>query len=723
MASRLKLKPAVVALAAAATVSSWAQNVPATLAPMTITGKAEPVLDVDRAQVSGFGTTLAKTPQSVTVLSADLITLSAAQSLSDLLRLDASLNDNYNTTGYIESLSVRGFVLDQGNNFSRNGLATSNYVPLALESLERIEVLKGVAGLQAGVSAPGGLVNYVSKVPLKQAFTSVTIGADGQGGSKAHLDSNTTLGGIGVRLNLVDEQLHPQFEQANGSRQLLSLALAKALSADTSFSANLQAQRKSQPSVPGLGLLDANGDGIGDTLPAVSSGRLNLNNQSWSLPFQVASSSAQVALNQRLNTDWSARLSAGTQSSRINDRIAFPDGCSSAANYVYPGLCGNGDVDIYDYRSEGERRGISSWDAQLNGKFTLLARPQTLRLGLSGRSAFADLPAMQAYNWVGISNIFAPLPVPADPTLTYLNSNSREHALDAYTSLRSQWSESLQTFIGTRTSRLNRSSERSDGSQAVSFEQTVSTPWAGVTWSANTSTLLYASWGQGVELEVVPNRPLDYANYGQILPALKSKQTELGLKWQADARLLFTAAVFNIDKPYTDDVAGSGALPDRLAGAKAARHRGIELAASGRVDEALSLQASLMALDAKYTQASDSSLIGQHVTNIPRLKGSVFANYKVAALPGLSLNALASFEGSKTVNADGSVALPSSWQLDGGVSYQQRSANKTTTWRFNVENLTDRRYWREAPGTDWGGVYLFAATPRTVRLSVTFDFQ
>jgi len=279
----------------------------------------------------------------------------------------------------------------------------------------------------------------------------------------------------------------------------------------------------------------------------------------------------------------------------------------------------------------------------------------------------------------------------------------------------------VQSFVGARVTRLNRSSEKSDGTQAVSFEQTVTTPWAGLAWSPSASTVLYASWGQGVELEAVPNKPADFANAGQVLPALKSEQTEIGLKWQANPRLLLTAAAFSVDKPYADDVA-TDALPLRVAGAKTARHRGLELTAAGRVDAALSMQASLMALDAKFTKAADPSLVGQRVTNLPKLKASVFADYKLAALPGLSLNALASYEGTKPVTADGHVELPAAWQLDAGLSYLQRISGKETLWRFNIENVTNRDGWREAPTTEWGGIYLFAATPRTLRASVTLEF-
>ena len=719
MALIRKLTPLAAAFAALASISSQAQTVPQRMETVTVTAKAAPLLDADNADVGGFAAPLAKTPQSVSVLSADLLAASAAQSLSQVLKLDASLSDNYNTTGYIESVSVRGFLLGQSGNYSRNGLAISNYAPLALENQERIEVLKGVSGLQSGVSAPGGRVNYVTKLPLKDDYTAVSLGADGNGAAKIHLDASRVLGGVGVRLNVVDEHLDSQFDQSSGSRQLLSLALATALGRDTSLSANFEYQRKSQPSVPGLGLLDSNGDGLGDTLPSPINPRLNLNNQSWSQPFQVSATTAEIALNHRFNADWQGRFAANTQTTSINDRLSFPDGCSSAATYVYPGLCGNGDVDMYDFRSEGERRSLNSWDAHLDGKFNALGMQQAVRLGLSGRSSRADLPAMQAYNYVGSSNIFTPIALPADPTLTVLNSNSRERALDAYASLVSDLSASVQSFLGVRVSRLNRSSELSNGEEAVSFEQTVSTPWAGLAWTPVAGATLYAAWGQGVELEAVPNRPLDFANPGQILPALKSEQTEIGIKWQANARLLLTAAAFNIDKPYADNLPGTLL---RVAGAKTARHSGFELTAAGRVDSALSLQASLMALDATYTQAVDSTLVGQRVTNVPRYKGSLFADYKIAAVPGLAFNALASLEGSKTVTADGSVELPRAWQVDAGGSYQQRGAGRVTTWRVNVENLTNRIYWREAPSTDWGGIYLFPSTPRTVRVSATVEF-
>jgi len=143
----LTLKPIVAALAAISAASAastaFAQSqaaAPQRVEPITVTAKSAPILDAENADVGGFNAPLAKTPQSITVIGADLLASAGAQTLSQVLKLDASLADAYNTTGYIESLSIRGFLLDQAGNFRRNGLATSNYAPIALENKERIEI-------------------------------------------------------------------------------------------------------------------------------------------------------------------------------------------------------------------------------------------------------------------------------------------------------------------------------------------------------------------------------------------------------------------------------------------------------------------------------------------------------------------------------------------------------------------------------------------------------
>ena len=68
---------------------------------------------------------------------------------------------------------MRGFVLDNRFNFRRDGLPINAETSIPLDNKERIEILKGTSGIQAGTSAPGGLVNYVVKRPLDAPLRSV----------------------------------------------------------------------------------------------------------------------------------------------------------------------------------------------------------------------------------------------------------------------------------------------------------------------------------------------------------------------------------------------------------------------------------------------------------------------------------------------------------------------------------------------------------------------
>ena len=718
----VKISASATALALLMGAPAGAQTVTGKLESKTVLTKAAPVLDAVNADVGGLGLSLAKAPQSVTVIGADLIAATGSQTLSQLIKLDASLADSYNTTGYIESMSVRGFLLDQGQNFQRNGLGVSNYAPVALENKERVEVLKGTSGLQSGVSAPGGLVNFVTKVPLAEPFTAITFGGNSYGGSKLDMDHNATWSGIGVRVNLAAENLQSHFDRANGSREFASVALAQTLASGTALNVDVEYHHKQQPSVPGLGLLDSNGDGVGDQLPATINPRLNLNNQTWSQPFESRSTTAQATVRHPLGADWQAQLGFGMQRTLIDDRIAFPDGCSNAPTYVYPGLCANGDVDVYDYRSEGEERNSWSWEATLKGKVQAAGIDHRLTLGLTGRGTSANLPALQAYNYVGSTNIFTPTALPPDATRADLSTNSSDRSVESHASVVSTLLPGLQAMAGLRNVHLSRTSERSNGSRALSLDQTVTTPWAALAWSPQNATMVFASWGQGVELESVPNRPTRYINYGEVLPALKSAQVEFGIKWQAQPRLLLSAVAFSIDKPYADDMPAAGGKLLRTTGDKVARHQGLELAATGQANAQLSMQTSLSLIDARFTQALDPLLTGQRITNVPRAKASLFADYKLTAWPGLSINGLLTSESGKTATADGSVTLPAAWQLDAGARWAGVVAGQRTVLRLQVENLTDRAYWREAPTQSWGGIYLFPSTPRTVRASVGLEF-
>lgn len=716
----LPLRSSLAAGLAACTAAA-AQTESARLPPVVVETAAPPA-ELRRADVSTLSSApLAQTPLAAGVIDAERLREAGASSLSSAIRDEPSGGDAYNTIGYIESLQVRGFRLDSLLNYRRDGLPLSNHAPIALETLEAIEIVKGVAGVLGGSGSPGGLINYRLKQPTDLPLRLVSAEVSERGTVRAHGDFGGRFGRadtFGYRINLAAAERRPQARDADGRRRLASAFFDWRLGEAATLAAEFEHHSVSQVSVPGYGLLDSNGDGIAETLPAPISPRQNLNAQPWSLPFESRASTASLRWRQQLAGNWRAELQAAAQNIRTDDRIAFPDGCSSGPVYVYPGLCGNGDVDLYDFRSDNERRRTRTLDAFVAGSAATGAVTHELRFGVR-RTRYAErLQPLQAYNYVGTTNVYAPIELPPDPALTTLNTQSdlRSDELSASDVLRAG---PVSLWLGGRWVRLQRDSVRADGTEATAFDQRLFTPWLAFGWQPWSGGFAYVSWGRGVEIESVPNRPDRFVNAGAALPALKSEQVEAGFKQVSAAGHALTLAVFTIDKPYSDDLRQPDGRRLRVADAREARHRGVEIGSVFVAAPALRIEGRAAWLDAKTTRAVDPTLVGERTPNVAPFAAALAAHWKLGAVPGLEIGNRVVYSGRKPVTADGMVELPSYWQWDLGAAYRWATAAARFTLAAGLDNVTDRRYWREAPTQYWGGIYLFAAQPRSARVSLT----
>jgi iron complex outermembrane recepter protein len=528
------------------------------------------------AQVGGLSRApIAETPQSITVLRSATLRDEGAGSLSAAIRSEPSVGNFYNTTGYIESLQIRGFLLDNLLNFRRDGMPVSNYAPAAFENRQSIEILKGVSGVQAGSSAPGGLVNYSLKRPTAAPLRELTVGLSERGTRLVHLDLGGRFGvdqALGYRFNAAFEDKRPIADNARGHREFVSGFFDFRLPARSLLEAEFEYQRSSQPSVPGFGLLDTTGSGVATTVPAPVNPRINLAAQPWAQPFEAKNLVASLRFSQTLANDWTWGARISRQNIRINDRLPFPDGCSSGANYVYPGFCGNGDFDLYDYRSDNERRNLSFADVYLRGEVKLGSTRHEFSAGMSHTQYAERFNPQQAYNLVGTGNQFTPVILPADPTPTSLNTQIDSRTNEIYLSDAIRFDDTWSLWLGLRHSRLDRYSERTNGSRATRYEQSFTTPWGALGYKPWTGGYAYVSAGSGVESEVVPNRPSLFTNAGSVLPALRSTQKEIGFKQTLAGGGLAHVAIFQINKPFSDDVVQSDGRALRVAGGREIQH-------------------------------------------------------------------------------------------------------------------------------------------------------
>ncbi len=95
------------------------------------------------------GGPLRKTPLSVTVLTRDLLNDQVSRLLSDLVKNDASVGDDYVPVGYYGNYQIRGFPIDLATGLEVNGMTIAGEQDVSSENKQSVEFLKGIAkGLQ-----------------------------------------------------------------------------------------------------------------------------------------------------------------------------------------------------------------------------------------------------------------------------------------------------------------------------------------------------------------------------------------------------------------------------------------------------------------------------------------------------------------------------------------------------------------------------------------------
>ena len=683
-----------------------------TLPQVSVTGKSTE----SAPGLTGFTDPPAKLPMQAVSLSAERLADLGISQLSGITKLDASVSDAYNAVGYWSQLKVRGFDLDNRFNLHRDGLPINGETSLSLANKAAIEVLKGSSGMQAGTSAPAGLVNLVVKRPLADDATVLMLGAIQGGTVEASIDHSQRFGAnreFGLRVNLAAAHLDPQVRNSKGNAHTAALAADWRVSADTLVEAEIEFNHQSQPSQDGFSLL-------GNKLPDARNidPRLNLNNQPWTLPVVFDNTHASLRVQQKLGNDWRAQANLGIQRLRTDDRNAFGFGLDCNENSTFDGVyyCDrygpDGRFDLYDFRSENEHRDTTSLDISASGPVQLAGLRHDLTVG-GLTSQFKSRFQRQAYNFAGIGTIDGSAVTAPNPALTGENTNRDERSNELYLRDRVALGADTSAWLGLRTTRLHRESVRTDGSRATNYSQTVTTPWLALSHAIASDWLVYASWGQGVESEVTPNRPR-YINAGQALPALKSRQTEIGLK-TGTQRVEGSLTAFDIRRPLWRDIGSCDVdLSCEHIADGYARHRGVEASADLKWSGG-GLFASAMRLHARRQGSADASLNGLTPPNVPQT--TLKAQLRQDLLPGLQAHIGVLHEGTRYATPDNSITVPAWTVADAGLRYLQGVGNQTWIWRAGVDNLTNRRAWRESPW-QFEHSYLYPLAPRTLRASL-----
>ncbi|NIL17365.1 TonB-dependent siderophore receptor [Pseudomonas sp. AN3A02] len=712
----LRLRPAVPSrfalglLLSAGIGSSQAADIE--LSEVKVQGQDESGYNSDTASVGGFDEApLLDTPASIAVFNESLIKDQQARLLSEVLRNDASVGDSYAPIGYYENFVVRGFSLNAASSYKINGRTITGEQNVALENKQRVELLKGLSGLQSGISEPSGVINYVTKRP--EDVRSVTVSTDDRGSGYLATDVGGWFGSeqqFGLRANVAHEDLNAYVEHANGHRDFMSLAFDWNISPDAVLQLDAEYQNKQQRSVPGYQLLG------GTEVPHNASPKKLLGHQSGANQVGIDSLNLNGKFEYRFSDQWKGSVSAARSKVVIDDYSSFAWGGDTAGNGNY--FSPEGDYGIYDFRSPDDTRRDDEIQATMTGLFNTGGLGHELTFGTSAFRRVID--KRESINeWIGTGNINQePDNFPRYAGAlndSHRNLDSRQYGL--FVTDRISFNEQWQTIVGGREVRLDEKAFNKDGNESRHTQQYVFLPQAALIYKPIENLSLYTSYSKGLSLG--GQAPWFALNNDDTLAPTVSRQIEAGVKYDW-RRISFAAAIFQTRQAYQyakpDD---AGTFTYVQQGQQ--KNTGLELSANGWATERLQIAASVAAIRARVTGSGTPEYEGHQAINVPKLRASLYADYALPWVDGLALLGGVQYSANKYANRTGDVEVGDYAIVNVGSRYTTKLDGYETVFRLSVDNLFDKRYWRDA-GEYMGDDYLFQGAPLTARLSATVNF-
>jgi iron complex outermembrane receptor protein len=440
----------------------------------------------------------------------------------------------------------------------------NNLVEMPMENKERVEALKGSSALYYGFTSPAGVVNMVTKRARSEPVTSFTLSGNEFGQSRAISTwaapwGTTRSSACGV--NLAGGEVRNAIDGYSGHRQLAAAAIDWRATDKLTFKADVEDIRRDAVEQGAVGLNAAVNNVI--TLPSVPD-PTKLISGTWALTSgDIVNFQGRADYN--INEDWALTGEIGRAETNRRRRAS-----SQFLNYNV--LTGQGTLRVS--LTKGQAYVNENGRAELAGRFLTWSLDHEVMFGYMRNKRYQNGPSQQVVNIP--QNLYNPVEL-AEPLLTQALTLSPQNIQDegVYVFDRIRIGARWQVQLGVR--RTDYENKSITGTYAVKSN----TPAFGLIFKPRQDTSLYASYIEG--LEEGGTAPLATVNGGQVLPPGVSKQTEYGVRSEAIAGLMLSAAYFTIERQtaYTN-LANVFVLDGRT------EYKGFEYSATGEIGRQLS---------------------------------------------------------------------------------------------------------------------------------------
>ncbi len=696
-------------------VSTWAEE-PIPANPATLELQATDIVgnaDYESAQgpVKGYhatrsasatrtDTAIHETPQSISVVSRDVVEDLGATRLQDALDYAGGVGRGNNFGGQgLTTFTVRGFTTGE---FYRNGFPINRGYPNMPDAntIERLEVLRGPATMLYGRGDPGGTFNVVSKQPLAERMVTLGSQVSDQGMRRGTLDASGPLdeeGRLAYRLNVIGEGGDTFRDHVETERYGIAPVVSWQVNDTTRLTFEGDFMRNNAPLDRGVThYAGQRGTASRDTFfGEKDAGKLHNDNNML-----------QVRFEHMLNDDWT--LAGGTQwldgtlqGNAIEGNGIAADGRTLGRNFNYRKL-------------EWTDR-----DTQLNltGHFSTGGFEHTLLTGIEYEDYDYQSIIQRSSGAVGAYpiDIFDPVYGQPRPALTRTPTNDQENLKTFGVFVQDQvaLTERLKLLAGARFERFEHEYEsfvpqKPPGSRNWEVTDSAVTPRLGVIYDLTDTVAVYANTARSFK----PNSGASREGGG--FKPEEGKSYEMGVKWEAlDRQLSVDAAVYQIEKRNvltTDPVDSTFSVA-----AGEVRSRGFDLNVAGNLTPEWRVIGGYAYVDAEVTKDINIPS-GTRLLNVPKNTFSLLNVYEFqdGGLKGLGLGVGAKYVDERAGQTAANAFSMDSYTVVDLLGYYK--VNERIRLNLDLKNLFDADYEEGA----FGNVYAYPGAPRTVQAGISY---
>ena len=638
---------------------------------------------------------LRETPQSITVVSRELIADQAMQNMADVVRVIPGVTMGQGE-GHRDAPTIRGN--SSTADFFVDGVRDDVQYFRDLYNVERVEGLKGANAMIFGRGGGGGVINRVTKGAQWQPVRALTLSGSSYGGGRGTLDLGQGVGSsMAARVNAMYEK-SDQFRDAVrlerfGITPTATLALRPTTTLRVAYEL-FDDHRTVDRGIPSFGDRPSHAPVdafFGDPDASYADARVH---------------AAGVTLDHA--TEAGLTLRSHTRFARYDKfyQNVYPRGVSASGDQVTLGAYNN--ATARDNLFTQLDLTVGAWTGAVRHRLLLgaeLGRQETDNRRETGH--FGDSATVLA---VPFGTPTVSTPVTFRPSASDAENRVTAGVVAVYAQDQLTLTPRVRAVVGVRFERFDLRHADLRNGEVLRRDDAMVSPRVGLVVDPATAVSLYGSYG----VSYLPSAGDQFSSLTATSRALKPERFdnyEVGAKWDVRSGFALSAAAYLLDRSNTS--ARDPNAVDRLVQTGSQRTMGLEVSGAGRLTDRWSAVAAWTVQGATITRSTVAAPDGARVPLVPRQALSLWNRIQVARTIGLGLGVIRQSDMYAAI--DNTVTLPAFTRVDGAVIV---ALTDEITAQANVENVLDARYYPTSHGND----NIMPGAPRTVRVSLSTAF-